>query len=86
MTVVKKDSDSVSRNDSAFQKVVAELIGTLVDLLIGEGAVLENQGMLLRSEKAPFSYPIANIDHNITHLWNNGKLDNGILRDPIKNI
>jgi rRNA pseudouridine-1189 N-methylase Emg1 (Nep1/Mra1 family) len=54
---------------------MGDLVGAMVDLLIGKGAVLENQGMLLRLEKAPFPYPIANIDHNITLLWNNGKLE-----------
>jgi hypothetical protein len=63
VTVVKKDRDSISLPDSQVQKKMAESIGAQIDFLVGKRTVLKNESFLVGLKKAPFLYPIANVDH-----------------------
>jgi hypothetical protein len=54
---------------------MTELIGSLVDLLIGIGTVFRDESCLLRLEQAPFAYPVADVDHETIKIWNNGILE-----------
>jgi hypothetical protein len=63
MVIIKKNRYPIPLLNSHTEKKIGELIGALVYLLVGERMVLKNQSFFMRLEKTPFSYPIADVDH-----------------------
>jgi hypothetical protein len=63
MAIVKKDGDPISLLDPLFQKEIGQLIGPEIYFLVGEGAILKDQRLPIRLKKAPFFYPVTDVDH-----------------------